>query len=70
MKNALVWVLAAMVSSGGVLLAQEEPQAPKQYVVRSGTDIPLVLVYSVSMRTSRVGGVFSSRLHLRFTWTA
>ena len=55
MKNAVLWSLAVLISGGGILLAQEQPQAPEEYVVRSGTRIPLVLVNSVSTRTSNVG---------------
>ena len=55
MRNVGVWLLAALATAGGALIAQEKPQAPKQYVVRSGTRIPLVLVNSVSTRTSNVG---------------
>ena len=55
MRNAVVWALAAVVGGGGVLVAQEQQQAPKQYVIRTGTRIPLVLVNSVSTRTSSVG---------------
>jgi len=53
----MIWAWAALVSGGGILLAQEpqQPPAPKQYVVRTGTRIPLVLVNSVSTRTSNVG---------------
>src|SRR5262245_58810367 len=61
MRVTLVWMLAVAVS-GGVLAAQEPQQeqqapqqTPKQYVVRTGTRIPLVLVNSVSTRTSNVG---------------
>ena len=55
MRNALAWTLAALLGGGGMLLAQEQAAAPKQYVVRTGTRIPLVLVNSVSTRTSNIG---------------
>jgi len=54
MSRVLVWVLAGLVSGGGFLWAQEQPEAAK-YVVASGTRIPLVLVNSVSTKTSQVG---------------
>jgi hypothetical protein len=54
--------LAALASIGvlaGTLVAQgaeqAPPQAPKQYVISTGTRIPLVLVNSVSTRTSNIG---------------
>ena len=55
MRNALAWALAALVSGGNILMAQETTEAPKQYVVQTGTRIPLVLVNSVSTRTSNIG---------------
>lgn len=68
MKEALAMVLAVLVS-GGMLLAQgpkdqpardqleqkEQKEAPRPYIVRTGTRIPLVLVNSVSTRTSNIG---------------
>lgn len=54
MRNALAVILAALVG-GGILFGQEQVTAPKQYVVRTGTRIPLVLVNSVSTRTSNIG---------------
>lgn len=54
MKNALGWVLGGLLSAGGILWAQEQPEAPK-YVIAFGTRIPLVLVNSVSTKTSQVG---------------
>jgi type IV secretion system protein VirB10 len=54
MKSALVMVLAGFVSVGGCLWAQEQPATAK-YVIPFGTRIPLVLVNSVSTRTSQVG---------------
>jgi len=55
MRNALAWTLAVLVGGGGILLAQDQAEAPKQYLVRTGTRIPLVLVNSVSTRTSNIG---------------
>jgi len=58
MRIAVAWALA-MAASGGMAAAQQSEQAPqqapKQYVIRTGTRIPLVLVNSVSTRTSNVG---------------
>jgi type IV secretion system protein VirB10 len=54
MKSVLAWVLAGFVSGGCVLWAQEQPETEK-YVISFGTRIPLVLVNSVSTRTSQVG---------------
>ena len=54
MKKVLVWVLVALFGAGGLVRAQEAPETAK-YVVKAGTRIPLVLVNSVSTKTSQVG---------------
>ena len=66
MKSALVVVLAGFVSAGPALGAQavaaqaqpapaQQPPGVDKYVIPFGTRIPLVLVNSVSTRTSQVG---------------
>ena len=47
-------VLGAVVCGAGWLPAQEQP-SPEKYEVKSGTRIPLVLVNSISTKTSNVG---------------
>ena len=54
MKRVFVGVLAGIVGVGGLLRAQEAAETAK-YVVKAGTRIPLVLVNSVSTKTSQVG---------------
>jgi len=57
MKAAQGWVVVAMLMGGGWLQGQEAPEAkaPDKYTVKSGTRIPLVLVNSISTKTSREG---------------
>jgi len=54
MNKVLVWLLAALLGLGGFVRAQEAPETAK-YVVKGGTRIPLILVNSVSTKTSQVG---------------
>jgi len=54
MKRVLLWFLVGLLGGGIVLRAQEEPGTAK-YVIRIGTRIPLVLVNSVSTKTSQLG---------------
>ncbi|MBI4465630.1 MAG: hypothetical protein HY647_13075 [Acidobacteria bacterium] len=58
MKTALRLWLAVIFSGAVALPAQPEPEpgkGPEKYVVKAGTRLPLVLVNSVSTKTSEVG---------------
>ena len=59
MKTALgLWlatILCGIITLEGSLKAQQETPAPEKYVVKAGTRIPLVLVNSVSTKTSEAG---------------
>ena len=59
MKTALgLWlatILCGIITLEGSLKAQQETPAPEKYLVKAGTRIPLVLVNSVSTKTSEAG---------------
>jgi len=55
MFKAVNGFLAAALLGGTVLWGAEEQLEQKPYVVRAGTRIPLVLVNSISTKTSQVG---------------
>lgn len=54
MQRWAAFLLAGQVIWGAAGLAQEQPE-PAKYFVKAGTRVPLVLVNSVSTKTSQVG---------------
>lgn len=54
MRVLLFLAVAGLVCGPGGLRAQEQPE-PQQFAVKAGTRIPLVLVNSISTKTSEVG---------------
>lgn len=55
MYRVMTGLLVGAVLGGALLLRAEEQQEQKKYVVRAGTRVPLVLVNSISTKTSQVG---------------